>query len=708
MNTYRPNIIQNDSLKEDGLMSLALRVVMITPYISVDAVNDNGAGVAFFALAQQMVTWGLDVSVAYIPEKNNKKIKLFQRRHYQASGIKFIPLDEAVFAKEEVVESVEVRGIAWQVYRWLERHESDYDLAIFLDSGGLAYYALLAKGQGLAFKNLTIVVNTHGPKMWVIEGNRELPDSLDVIDLDFMERESVRRADWVISPSHYMFEWMRQNKWQINERHDVIQSLTLGSENKEQQKSDFVFQKPSIIVFFGALNINNGLKLFCDAVDRLPDSTKAGIKSIHFLGKNTINQNGLNSINYIKKRSTVWNIQTKIIVDKSIDEALEELAKPSILAVLPALAENSLYMALGCLQRGIHFIAPKLGGIPELVDAEDAKSCLFLPTPASLAQCLNQLVVQGGRAASMAVSQHETMQKWQNWLTKIETSRAIKRAPAIQDQPLVSVCLVHYNRPHYLAKALDSIRQQTYQAIELILVDDGSYLPEATKFLDELEPEFKKRGWRIIRQENSYLGMARNRAAEAAQGQYLLFMDDDNTALSSEIETFVSAMQHVNADVLTCVLFCFTETKQTPVPRVWVPLGGASGPGLYRNVYGDANAFWKREAFMKSGGYTTDYGVGFEDWELFTKAVLSGLKLELVPRPLFNYLISKNGMLRSGDELANFARSTRAYLHRDVFGHGAAYAYAVFLQNKYETLVRRLRIFKIFTYLLKIIKNKAY
>src|SRR3984957_15411928 len=51
-----------------------------------------------------------------------------------------------------------VRQLPWRVYRWLARNENSFDLAIFPEWMGLAYYTLIAKSQGLACNNLVIAV----------------------------------------------------------------------------------------------------------------------------------------------------------------------------------------------------------------------------------------------------------------------------------------------------------------------------------------------------------------------------------------------------------------------------------------------------------------------------------------------------------------------------------------------------------------------
>lgn len=155
-----------------------------------------------------------------------------------------------------------------------------------------------------------------------------------------------------------------------------------------------------------------------------------------------------------------------------------------------------------------------------------------------------------------------------------EVLQAEGGAGALTEKPLVSICLVHYNRPQYLEQSLASIREQAFSNIEVVLVDNGSPSAEAQQFLDDLEPEFYDRGWQITRQANSYLGAARNRAAEATRGQYLPFMDDDNIAVPHEEETFVSVALHSGADILACAMASFVEQQENEPSYIWLPLGG--------------------------------------------------------------------------------------------------------------------------------------
>lgn len=237
--------------------------------------------------------------------------------------------------------------------------------------------------------------------------------------------------------------------------------------------------------------------------------------------------------------------------------------------------------------------------------------------------------------------------------------------PAVH--PLVSVCLIHYNRPALLRQALASIEAQDYAPFEVVLVDDASPDPAAKALLDELAPVFAARGWTLLRQpHNSYLGACRNLAARHARGAYLLFMDDDDLAMPRELRTFVEVASRTGAHVLTCAADEFTG-DQPPAPgtvplRRRLSLGGAIAAGFTSNLFGPANLFVQREAFLEAGPFSEDKGLAFEDWEWCARAALKGLKLETIPMPLFWYRRGRSdSMLAQTAFAASLRRPLRAY-----------------------------------------------
>jgi glycosyltransferase involved in cell wall biosynthesis/GT2 family glycosyltransferase len=670
------------------VVSGRLRLLIVTPDF-LGPIRNGGIGTAFAALAVEAARHGFDVTVLYALGRHSEAEPIEHWvAEYARQGVELIPLDDGQLGDHPLIDAPLYRRQAWHVHHWLQKRQGRYDVVIFPEWMGLAFYVLLAKGQGLGYHDLPVLINTHSPEAWAMEGNRQLPEWPDDVDRDFMERECVRRADLVISPSKFMLDWMQSHQWQLPVRRAVLPNLMPHSLQQAADRQRQPTQAIRRVVFFGRLEPRKGLKLFCDAVDRLQPQQRERLERIVFLGKAIATPHGFDSRTFIAQRSAGWGVSVDVLVDRNRDEALHALEQPGTLAVIPSLTENSPYTVLECLTRGIVFIASRVGGIPEMLAEEDRAWHLFDPNPGALVGAISRALSDGLPPARLAWHPDDVKKRWWQLLEESVAQQRSARNAQVGDehpQPRVSVCLVHYNRPHLLAQALDSLRAQTYGNFEVVLVDDGSPSEAAKTYLDSLDREFAMRDWQMIRQTNRYLGAARNAAARAARGDYLLFMDDDNVATPEMLEVFVRAARNSGADVMTSVNMPFSgETPPVDPERLWLPLGGATGAGLYRNAFGDANALWKRDAFEKVGGYTTDHGVGHEDWELFAEAVLCGLRLEVVAQPLYWYRVNPGGMLRAGDHWADHARSVRPYLRHDPHGLGMALAYALFLQRQRE------------------------
>lgn len=112
--------------------------------------------------------------------------------------------------------------------------------------------------------------------------------------------------------------------------------------------------------------------------------------------------------------------------------------------------------------------------------------------------------------------------------------------------PSVSIILPTYNREKFLPAAIDSIRRQSYDDWELIVVDDGSR-DDTLRVLKELTADISARVT-IISQDNQGPGVARNRGIRSARGSYVAFYDSDDTWDAGHLSTCVDALNN-NPDV---------------------------------------------------------------------------------------------------------------------------------------------------------------
>lgn len=114
-------------------------------------------------------------------------------------------------------------------------------------------------------------------------------------------------------------------------------------------------------------------------------------------------------------------------------------------------------------------------------------------------------------------------------------------------QPKISVIIPAYNAETYLEPCVRSILQQTYQNLEILLIDDGSTDKtwEVCRALAAADSRV-----RPIRKENGGVSSARNAGIEAASGAMLLFVDGDDELKENGLEALIEAQQRTGADIV--------------------------------------------------------------------------------------------------------------------------------------------------------------
>ena len=187
----------------------------------------------------------------------------------------------------------------------------------------------------------------------------------------------------------------------------------------------------------------------------------------------------------------------------------------------------------------------------------------------------------------------------------------------------LSVIITSYNQGDMLIEALASAEKYiTIKNSEVIVVDDGSTDFRTCEVIDCLRSE----GFNIIRQRNQGVSSARNKGLRHANGEIILFLDDDNKLLSPYLN---EGLDIILGDKRTDVLY--GDRVEFGLRSKYIEVGRLEGETLWQGNRIDNCALIRKSYIERCGGYSTELaGLGFEDWDLWLAGLShpSGLNLK--------------------------------------------------------------------------------
>lgn len=177
-------------------------------------------------------------------------------------------------------------------------------------------------------------------------------------------------------------------------------------------------------------------------------------------------------------------------------------------------------------------------------------------------------------------------------------------------QPLVSVIIPLYNRKHLISRCLKSACEQSYQNLEIIVVDDGS-----TDHPEDVLKEWEKdTRIKVFRKPNGGVSSARNMGIESATGEFVQFLDSDDELLPQAIETLVREMVREQVDAVSYQHLQegkkYTGAYRTEVVR---ETDGISAINRWRTPCSPANKFYRRQIIGNDVRFPEDISWG-EDY----------------------------------------------------------------------------------------------
>ena len=224
------------------------------------------------------------------------------------------------------------------------------------------------------------------------------------------------------------------------------------------------------------------------------------------------------------------------------------------------------------------------------------------------------------------------------------------------DKALVSVIIPAFNAAADIRQTVNSVLAQTYQAIEVIVVDDGS--SDATAAVVE---EFVSRDARfqLVRQSNAGVGAARNAAIRKARGKYVAPLDADDLWFPEKLEKQVACMEQCGDE--TGLVYCWSKLidetgEPVDVSHSNTLEGRLRHAMVLQNLLGNASVpLFRAAALEKVGFYLTrveqEGAQGCEDWDLYLRTA-EVFSIRVVPEYLVAYRQKSSGMSCNAEGMA--------------------------------------------------------
>jgi glycosyltransferase involved in cell wall biosynthesis len=219
------------------------------------------------------------------------------------------------------------------------------------------------------------------------------------------------------------------------------------------------------------------------------------------------------------------------------------------------------------------------------------------------------------------------------------------------DSPLASVIIPVRNSEQYLAEAIESALAQTYEPVELIVVDDGSTDQSA-------DIARSNKGICYLYQSHQGVAVARNRGVAASQGEFIGFLDADDIWLPDKLKVQIEhLLEHPNMGYNLCRIENFLD------PRLDLHQGASYHP-LAMEEISITSLIVRRKVFHQIGGFDSSYEVG-SDFEWVTRAKDRGVSMTILPEVLVRRRLHEaNLSLKTQERRVSALRMLRESINR--------------------------------------------
>lgn len=228
---------------------------------------------------------------------------------------------------------------------------------------------------------------------------------------------------------------------------------------------------------------------------------------------------------------------------------------------------------------------------------------------------------------------------------------SIKLDENLKSIPKISIIVPMYNAENVIKRAIDSVKNQTFDDWELILVNDKS--SDDTLRICQEQADFDSRIKVVTNEGKSGAGFARKVGVQLSKGSYIAFLDSDDYYETSYLQTLYNLITENNCQISCCSFFIAYDDKKKAIRKdgELTFFNKIEALGSLHEISGVISSMlwdklFKRE-FLAEINLTEEIVVG-EDYSLLVDTFENVEKIVAVNIPLYNYYKNPQGVCNSG------------------------------------------------------------
>jgi len=544
---------------------------------------------------------------------------------------------------------------------------------------GIGYYILQKKYLMYPnFKDLKVVLTMHAPNFLYLDYNQVPLYNFPEYWTGEMEKASIRMADLVISPSNYLIDQLK-SRMDLTDKNPVRIFNPYANENPSDGISNY---EEGDIVFFGKLTPQKGCLELLAYLKKMWDNGFDKTLCIIGGGNHYFYAVQEDMLVHVKKKYAAYIAEGLIRFEGNMPPIqLRKRLKKAHVIITPSTVDNLPYAVLEAMAMGKVVLASNKGGHTEVITHGVTGFIFSHETPKSFEkELLSILSLNTTDIADIGKKAKESVHEKTNYHTILNQkivllNNLIAQKQQSQQFPFInsfkekstektqqtrdfvkdklSIVIPYYNMGKYIIETVESLVKVNYKNTEIILVNDGSTDSESISILSKIEAQYPVK---IIHTKNEGLSSTRNFGAEQCNGEFLAFIDADDTISPEYYSRAIAVLnQYNNISFVGCWAQYFGESN-----AIWPTFNPEFPYLLTHNMINSSALVYKTKDFLAFGKNDAQMIYGMEDYESVINMVKNEARGVVFPELWWQYRIRKDSMQQA------FTKNKELFLYRNI------------------------------------------